>query len=337
MIDFPCECGQLLRVPDEQRGRPVLCPKCRKQCTVPGVELVTAEPVAVEPVAVRPDIVEEERPRRPRRSDDRPDDRRGDGGTEPPKSRALLYTMIALGGVALVGCVMCVPLMLLFPAVQKIRGAAARMSSSNNEKMLLLAMLNYNDNYGHFPQAYDLVQDGAGGPKKEGMSWRIALLPYIEQANLYNSYVPEQPWDSPINTSIQAVQIKTYRDPSDESMPKTGTVYQVFVTAAGKSPHSMFNHPTDQFNHVTTSSIIDGSSNTIMIAEAATSVPWYTPRDMPFDPNQSPPALGNLHYSGSVVGLADASVKFLPPSVSPTTLKALITRDGDEPISDPGW
>ncbi len=274
MIEFSCACGHRLQTHDSQRGESVTCPACGKRQSVPadeGNRLTTERPT-------RPtSFAEDAPPRRGGRFDDEPNDRRRPASGGQPKSHALLYTMIALGVCALVACPVLILLGLLLPAVSSVREAAARMQSSNNMKQLALGAINYNDSYGYFPTAYTLVDSGQGGERVAGLGWRVALLPYIEGGPLYNMYVPEQPWDSPVNKSIQSSVVRTYNEPSDTKSANMETFYQVFVTAPGKRPHSAFNHPTDPINKVSLSMIAnaDGAADTILIAEAPTSVPWY--------------------------------------------------------------
>jgi hypothetical protein len=332
MIPFTCDCGNLLRAADDKGGKYVVCPACGKEQLVParGEEGITAERASRD----SDDYAEDQESGRRRRSDD--DRPRSQPVAERPKSRALLYTMIGLGGAALVGCVFCLPLLLLFPAVQKIRQAAARVQSENNLKQLGLAMHNYHDANGCLPVAYMPMSSQPGGSPQQGMSWRAALLPYIEQSPLYNQIQPQQAWDSPANQMVQSTVVKTYQEPGDTTTP-TQTSYQVFVTAAGKKPHSAFNHPTDKPPAVRWVDFHDGAPKTILIAEAPTAVPWFKPQDMTFDPDQPPPPLGYHFGSESLLLMADASIKRAPKSPNAVALKAYITRDGRENIVNPNW
>ena len=80
------------------------------------------------------------------------------------------------------------------PAVQAARSAAKRATSTNNLKQLSLAMHNYANVHRYFPRQAIYSKDG-----KPLLSWRVALLPYLEQMPLYNKFKLDEPWDSPHN------------------------------------------------------------------------------------------------------------------------------------------
>jgi prepilin-type N-terminal cleavage/methylation domain-containing protein/prepilin-type processing-associated H-X9-DG protein len=116
---------------------------------------------------------------------------------------------------------------LLLPAVQKIREAANRMKCSNNLKQIGLAMHNYNDINGGFPQGVITVNGWYGDPRDThiGPNWAILLLPFIEQDNLYrNASASVSLWQANINagwvgdqgwTAVGGTVVKTYQCPSD--------------------------------------------------------------------------------------------------------------------------
>jgi prepilin-type N-terminal cleavage/methylation domain-containing protein/prepilin-type processing-associated H-X9-DG protein len=75
---------------------------------------------------------------------------------------------------------------LLLPAVQKVREAANRISCTNNLKQIALAAHNYHDTYGRFPGGVYLNPGPFSlGPRAQGYTVFVALLPFIEQDNLY--------------------------------------------------------------------------------------------------------------------------------------------------------
>ncbi len=93
-----------------------------------------------------------------------------------------LLVVIAIIGI-LVG--------LLLPAVQAAREAARRMQCSNNVKQLALSLHNYHDTYKKFPYGHNYQGTIAGSAADDGgtgWGWGVAVLPYIEQGNLYNRF-----------------------------------------------------------------------------------------------------------------------------------------------------
>jgi hypothetical protein len=86
---------------------------------------------------------------------------------------------------------------LLLPAISKARGAAQRAQSTNNLKQIALALHNYHDVHKALPAAVMLGPDG-----KTKHSWRVAILPYIEQENVYKQYRFDEPWDSENNKKV---------------------------------------------------------------------------------------------------------------------------------------
>ena len=140
----------------------------------------------------------DERPRKRRRRDEDFDDR---DAAPPKKSNTTMIVLIVVGVFGLFTMV-CggLAIGLLLPAVQKVREAAARSASQNNMKIIGLAMYNSNDaNAGvvHGP----LAMDGMGQPNP-GMSFRVGLLPYMEQGSLHTSLDMTQPWDSARNAPL---------------------------------------------------------------------------------------------------------------------------------------
>jgi hypothetical protein len=212
---------------------------------------------------------------------------------------------------------------LLLPAVQSAREAARRAQCVNNEKQMMLAFHNFADTNGHFPRA--AIVDKAGKPL---LSWRVAILPYIEQNGLYEKFHLDEAWDSPHNKALLDSMPPIYRCPSIPATDKTLAYYRVF---SGKG--AMFEPGVD----VKLNDIIDGTSNTLALAETKVGVPWTKPEDLDFDPAEKNPPMsfvvGSMHPGGFNAGMADGSIRFFKATMKPELMKALITRGGGEAIA----
>ncbi|MBV9126015.1 MAG: DUF1559 domain-containing protein, partial [Planctomycetes bacterium] len=81
----------------------------------------------------------------------------------------------------------------------RVRRSNERIQSINNLKQIALAFHSMNDTYNFMPPAAICGKDG-----RPLLSWRVAILPYIEQQNLYNQFRLDEPWDSPTNKKLLA-------------------------------------------------------------------------------------------------------------------------------------
>lgn len=209
---------------------------------------------------------------------------------------------------------------LLVPAVQKVREAAARTQDQNNLKQMALAMHNYHDIHKRFPAAAICDKDG-----KPLLSWRVAILPYIEQDNLYKQFKLDEPWDSEHNKKLIPRMPPLYVVPAAPSKPGE-THYRVFVGGGAMFDLNKGGRFTD---------ILDGTSNTIMIVETAESVVWTKPADIDYDAKKPLPKLGGFYAGGLFnVALADGSVRAVSPAIAERSLRAAITRAGNDELGD---
>jgi hypothetical protein len=203
------------------------------------------------------------------------------------------------------------------PAVVAARKAASRSRSMNNMKQIGLAMHNFHDTFGHFPPPFLLGPDG-----KTPHSWRVAILPYLEQAPLYNEYKLDEPWDSPANKKVLEKMPAVFRDPRDTS-PAYCSSY--FVPTGADTIFS--GHAGNGLAAIT-----DGTSNTIMTVQASREIPWTKPEDIPVSADAPLPKLGLPGDDGFETGFADGSVRRIRTSIAEAALRTLFTKSGGEVI-----
>jgi hypothetical protein len=216
---------------------------------------------------------------------------------------------------------------LQLPAVASARSAANRARSTNNLKQLALAAHNYANVHGGL-----LLQPAIYG--KDGrplLSWRVALLPYLEQSPLYRKFHMDEPWDSPHNIALLKYIPPPFIPPEENaSSPAHTTYYQVFVGTKG--PVGPMFEPTPDARLRLAGGCPDGASSTILIVEADTAVPWTKPEDLSYDPAKPLPKLGGLFKDGFAAAFLDGSVRFITRDADEEMIRSLITRNGDEPI-----
>jgi RNA polymerase sigma factor (sigma-70 family) len=202
-------------------------------------------------------------------------------------------------------------------AAEQTEEAASRQSV-DNLKTLSLAMHNYLGDYGQFPPAAVYSKDG-----KPLLSWRVLLLPYLDQRDLFAQFKLDEPWDSPTNKKLLAKMPAIYSVAAGKGTETHKTIYQVFTGAGTIFPSPRASKITD---------ITDGTSNTFLIVEAAEAVEWTKPADLSYDPKKALPKLGGISKKGFRAAFADGSVHFFKQTVKEATLRALITSNGGEVI-----
>ncbi len=205
---------------------------------------------------------------------------------------------------------------LLLPAVQSARESARRAQSMNNMKQIVLAMLNYESANGRLPPAY-IANEKTGKPL---LSWRVAILPYLEQQALYQEFHLDEPWDSEHNKKLAEKVVAVYRSPVSNAKPGMTN----YLTVRGKDTA----FPGKE--GVKMSQITDGTSNTIALVEANDSkaVPWTKPDDFKYD--EKNPGLGGLFPHGFNAAMCDGSVHFINSTIDADTLRNLFNiHDGN--------
>jgi Protein of unknown function (DUF1559) len=217
----------------------------------------------------------------------------------------------------------------LVGAVSNVRLSAQRQVSMNNLKQIMLAMHNWADQHeGRFPPPVIYGKDGKG---KVPHSWRVELLPYLDQAALYEAYQFDESWDSEANKKVLAQIPPLFRHPVDDAK-STNAGYFVLVPEELQGAVAERAVPTafGKREGLKFAEILDGTSNTLAVVEAKRDIPWTRPDDIVFDPDKAPPMLGGFFKEGFNAGLCDGSVRFLDTKIEAAVLKALITPQGGE-------
>jgi hypothetical protein len=186
-------------------------------------------------------------------------------------------------------------------------------------------MLNYEGKHGRMPPA--VVYGEYGKPL---LSWRVLILPFMEEEQLYKEFRLDEPWDSPHNLRLLPRMPMTYAPPSGKAakVPPHHTVCKVFVGkgAAFEGREGL------SLGH----DFPDGTSNTLLVVEAGEPVPWTKPEDLAYEPGGSLPDLRRLFKDGFRACMADGSRRFVGKESSEATLRALITRNGSDKAG-PDW
>ncbi len=230
---------------------------------------------------------------------------------------------------------------LLLPAMGTARHAARRVMCVNNLKQIALALHNYHDVHGVFPPAFIPDKDG-----KPMHSWRVLLLPYVEEQRRYDKYNFQEPWDSPNNSKLLTPIPSIYTCPTDTRTVLEKRVRTSYVAVIG--PRTAWPGPSTR----KIGEISDGASNTVLVIEHPNeSISWMEPRDLTLDEavgvltSPDPQAAGPHRYEdffyeysgGRNVAFADGSVHFLYDGLARNVWSALLTIDDGVSLSETDW
>ena len=102
----------------------------------------------------------------------------------------------------------------LWPSVSTPRWVVHRSECRNHLKQIGLALHNYHDTYGSLPPAITRGPDG-----KPWHSWRILILPWLEQQDIYDRYRFDEPWDGPNNRKLHAAADRVRQRPPRPDVP----------------------------------------------------------------------------------------------------------------------
>ena len=220
-------------------------------------------------------------------------------------------------------------LLLLCPCFQKVRIDEGWQRSGNSMKQIGLALCNYYDDNGHLPPA--VVRDKDGRPL---YSWRVLLLPYIEEVNLYQQFNLNESWDSEHNKALIDKMPRVYSNYGSDGPGLTrfqvftgpGTAFGAAGTDLGRLPGRTREYPSRGGSRESGLVVEAGrTSNTtqpvrfrnwaVCTRSRSTSLCWPVARK-----------------PGFTACFADGSVRFIRNSADEHLIRAIITRNGGEPV-----
>jgi hypothetical protein len=195
------------------------------------------------------------------------------------------------------------------------------MNQNNNLRQVAIAMHNFHDTFNHLPVADGNGEMGDG--KKSGLSWRVHILPYLDQAELYNQFHLDEAWDSPHNIALVNQMPDVFKVPGVDQPGQT--TMHVF---------SSTNTPFDPEKPIGFRDVIDGTSNTIMavVAGPETAAPWTRPGGLTLDTANPAGVLGTPGPTFAVA-FCDASVRNISANLDPQVLSNLIQFNDGNPVS----
>ncbi|WP_193789009.1 DUF1559 family PulG-like putative transporter [Zavarzinella formosa] len=283
----------------------------------------------------------EDRPRKSRRRDDDDDLDRPDRAPKKGSKLPLILGILALVLILLCGGGGYGIYYVISKAKDKLGDAGERLTISNNLKQIGLGMHNYETVNSGFPtNSFD-----ANG--KPLLSWRVHILPYVEEQGLYQQFRLNEPWDSPNNKPLLSRMPKVYATWAERTgkVPMgSKTYYRGFSMSGAMMEPKMANQPQNgklDFGNPFGApkgprmmNVSDGLSNTLLCVEAGESVDWTKPDDLSWAPGQPMPSFGGDRKNSDVfIALfGDGFVKPVKKTISSEQLKAAITYAGNEKV-----
>ncbi len=185
-------------------------------------------------------------------------------------------------------------------------------------RTIALGLLKYEEKHGTFPPAYSV--DAKGKPLH---SWRVLILPYIEQRNLYNEFRMDEPWDSEHN--LKVAQLTPIHYVVNKRKLVDNVLHTQFLALV--SDNSAIHRKGTKIQD-----IVDGTVSTMSIAIGAKeqAVMWTKPEDITATPKKIAEQMKASNPDGFWAATCDSAVHFVPPKADTTKLSwAIQINDGE--------
>jgi hypothetical protein len=211
-----------------------------------------------------------------------------------------------------------------------LKSHAERMADADQDVVRIIlhnlakGLLQYAKTQGTLPPAAVYGPEG-----KPLLSWRVLLLPYLEEQGraepgLFARFRLDEPWDSPHNKALLSKMPDFYTPPeSPPTLFPYTTRYRVFV-----GPGTAF----EGTQGIRLEDFSDGRDQTFLIVEAGEAVPWTKPEELTYGPGQPLPSLYRRTRNKFVAAMADGRTHSLPFDTPKSTLQAWVTRNGGETV-----
>ncbi len=242
--------------------------------------------------------------------------------------RWMVATVVA---VILLACFVYAAVRLGGDTMNQLTANRERAASTKNLEKIAEAMNAYAADHGSYPPPF--LRDSAGVKLQ---SWRVLILPYLGEEDLYNQFNLSLPWDDPNNMAAARDMPAVYRHPNSGV---SGMFYEsAYYLIVGNGTLFPSKTPTLGPNQ-----IIDDPAQTLLVVEAKPLIPsgmWTEPIDLDFAKMNgnigSNPGIeaGGLLEDGAIVVTTDGRGHFLPNSIDPTIFRALVTPKGGERLAD---
>lgn len=211
-------------------------------------------------------------------------------------------------------------LLCIASTVARLQGMADTVADDRKEALARLQKVTHafhayaDDHHRRLPPAALASKEG-----KPLLSWRVLLLPYLGEQDLFRQFHLDEPWESTHNKKLLTKMPRVFAPLRLKSVPAGETLLQVF-----NGPRTPFEglhacrFPRD---------FPDGTSQTLLVVEASKPVPWSKPADLPYDPKKPLPKLGAMFEGAFLCSLADGSVNMAKRNAPERALRLLIVRD----------
>lgn len=257
-------------------------------------------------------------------------------GNSSPMFRRLIAAAIVL---VLVVCGAVAMVRYGSPALTSIQTNRLRVQSARNIERIASALNAYASDHGTYPPPAIRRPDGT-----LMHSWRVLILPYLGEKDLFNDYDMNQPWDSPENLELTSRMPSVYRAASSQ-LYGSDSAYFLITGPGTLFPPAPSSSPAGTFRPLSPSAVSDDPGQTLLVVEASSLASnyypsWLEPRDLDVTSMQGMigtslgQEIGGVNVGGAVVATVDGRSHFLSDQTSPATVMALITITGGEPLAD---